>query len=504
VGTKYWEFNEAGLGGNGQVLFGGHVGSQFNTEDTLWLYSNGTVTRIAKANTPAPGFPAGNLADLHFNASSGPYLSENGIITFRGVLTVTGAGGVTTENKWGIWTGTTSTLAPVIRTAIAIPNGGGTYPTLTELTANPDGDIAFQGVYSLENSSVVTRDSAGTVRVVARTNATAPGAGTRTFEADQASGGLKPFSSLALTGDGQVVFGARLNDGTHGIWTSTAAGLALVGLGSTQAPGTPTGAVFGKTTLGPGTSRQYYLSPSGNFGFIATLSQGTGGVVAGNQYGMWGRVGGTLTLLARQGDLVPGMDGVFFSRSTGTPFDTPTINDAGTVVFTGALQGTGITAANDTAIWTGQVGNYSYVVREGNTAPGAAGWMFTDFDDERPIINAQGSFVFDATLQSTTSSQTRDSLWAYDPTQGLILIGMQGDVMTVEPGVDLTVSSLGGSFDSALSPQRAIDDTGRILYRVTFTDGSQMLATAQVPEPSALALLGVCAMQAAIARKRRA
>jgi hypothetical protein len=98
------------------------------------------------------------------------------------------------------------------------------------------------------------------------------------------------------------------------------------------------------------------------------------GVDSSNSLGIWSDASGTLELVARRGDEVPGLgSGVTFAN-----LGNAWISDSGHVGFDAHIQGTGVTVANDRGLWTDREGSLAQVVREGSPTPGMPGVVFAD------------------------------------------------------------------------------------------------------------------------------
>lgn len=73
------------------------------------------------------------------------------------------------------------------------------------------------------------------------------------------------------------------------------------------------------------------------------------------------------------------------------------MNSAGSLAFQSEPDGTGVTSANDTALWTGLPGAIQLIAREGDTAPGTGGAAFGHISAS-PRIADDGAVVFTTPL----------------------------------------------------------------------------------------------------------
>ncbi len=109
--------------------------------------------------------------------------------------------------------------------------------------------------------------------------------------------------------------------------------------------------------------------------------------------------------IARQGMTVaPGFDGGIFS----TVNQGHATNDAGEIVFNGLVAGGDATTTSDFGMFANLAGSLKLVVREGTTAPGAAGTapVFSTYYDKR--INNAGQVGFATGLTGTGINATND------------------------------------------------------------------------------------------------
>ncbi len=303
---------------------------------------------------------------------------------------------------------------------------------------------------------------------------------------------------------GQVAFEGSARDaaftfGERGIWANAPGGsLELVAHGGTPgtpAPGTDPGVNFRNFLEGP------LFNRVGEVAFHAAI-QGPG-VDPTNNKGIWTGAPGSLDLLARQGDPVPGTvpevflgfftsplrpvfnrvgeaafsggifgpdvdstnnGGVFLAGSVGPElvarkggpapgtdagvvfdifgFGTPTLNGAGKVAFNGFLAGPGVLfGINNRGIWAGAVGNLQLVVRGGDPAPGTnPGIAFSAVGS--PVLNDAGEVAFGGNVTGPTVDSTNDQgIWA-GAVGNLQLVVREGDPA---PGTDPGVVFVGGA-----------------------------------------------------------
>ncbi len=520
VGVHFDQFFGYEINNTGQVVFGGDLKSHLLSPLGIWAKIGDTIIPIAKEERQAPGMPMGvNFASLQLQADSGPFIDDLNQISFGGVLT-TGFG-VTESDRRGIWFGTASSLLPLYRSGTHAPGtpSEALFSGFSALAMNSAGSVAFVadlqvgagGVDDANDRGIWLDDSSAGLGLIAREGSRPAGmSGRRFFESSQS---LQPFSSIRISDDGKVAFLGKLSDEANGLWVGNSIGLDLVALGGEQAPDVPAGAIFVKDAILGNEQRKFGISPIGNLGFSSRLMEGSGGVTSDNWHGLWARISDDVLLVAREGSQAPGLaKRVVYSYSGSNPFDTASINDSGDLVFKAHVAGPGVTFSNDSAIWTGTLGNLLPVAQEGSYATGApANFVFPDFSTTRPRINSLGQFAFAAAAEEVDTGVTRDGLWFYDPSAGLRLVAREGGQIEVAPGDLRTISTVGGSFDDAWAGQRNLSDSGELLFSARFTDGSQGLFTFTAPmtepmtETSSTTLLLVCALVplAALRRSRQ-
>ncbi len=307
TGVHFASVADARLNSAGHVAFQAVLtGSGVNSsnERGVWTNAGGALAAVSReGNTAALGPGVG--AGISFSNYGGVVLNGAGEVAFRGTLTGTG---VSSSNDTGIWTNVGGTLAVLAREGSEGPGPGlGAGVNFNTFFFNPAinsaGMVAFRG--SLigtgvdgSNNSGIWLHSGGSLAVVARTGADGPGP-------DLGAGvNFSGFSDPVLNAAGNVAFVGSLTgtgvDATNsgGVWTITGGVLAAVARSGNDGPGPGLGAGVNFTSF---SFRDLVMNAAGEVAFLAGIT-GTG-VNDTNDLGLWTNVGGTLTLVVREGDL---------------------------------------------------------------------------------------------------------------------------------------------------------------------------------------------------------
>lgn len=522
AGVEFGSFAFPVINTAGEVAFFGFLtgsGVDFSNSQGIWTNAGGTLAVVAREGSDGPGPNVGAGIEFHRRqpstqviAFSPPVLNDAGEVAFLGV---TGTE-IDISNEFGIWTNVGGTLAAVAREGNDGPGpnlGAGVEFAFNGLknppVFNDAGEVAFLGILTgtgvdSTNSQGIWTNAGGTLAVVARSGSDGPGpnvgVGVEFSLLDQ------PFINAA----GEIAFLGRVTgagvDATNntGIWTNAGGTLSVAARTGTDGPGPNVGAGVQFSAM-----RDPAINDAGEVAFLGFLT-GTG-VDNTNRTGIWTNAGGALAVVARSGSDGPGPNlgaGVEFSGFLSLlSFEPQAFNAAGEVAFRALLNGTGVDSTNNQGIWTNVGGTLSAVARTGSDGPGPGldpGVHFAFFD--APILNATGEVAFLGGLTGTGVDSTNDQgLWT-NAGGSLEVIVREGDLFDVDPtdGVDLrTILSIGffsGSFDDdAEDDSRQLygfSDSGRLAFRLGFTDGSSGVFTALIPEPASAALivLGVAGM----------
>ena len=131
--------------------------------------------------------------------------------------------------------------------------------------------------------------------------------------------------------------------------------------------GLPTRVLHRTGDSAPGTTAAFAtfqdpLLTGGHLSFQATLQSGTGTprTTTATNTGLWTTLGGSLSLVAREGDPAPSAGGALFSTF-------PALAAApDSLVFTATLRGTGVRTANNTGLWRHRPGLTELLLRKGD------------------------------------------------------------------------------------------------------------------------------------------
>ncbi len=222
------------------------------------------------------------------------------------------------------------------------------------------------------------------------------------------------------------------------------------------AAGQPVSSVPGAsyTSVGDG---GFSLSDGGHVGFYATFAGPSITPESGFAYLRW--LNGDVDVVARATQQAPGLaPGVTFA---GFGFG-PGISATGSVEFTASVFGPGIDADNNWGVWTGQPGQLTPALREGDTTGGldsgveAAGFGFA-------TINDQDVLAIEGYVRGAGIDSFNDQVVWLGPAGSLEAVFREGDQA---PGLpDGVVFAFDAAYtDSFLTfPERALNDEGDLL-----------------------------------------
>lgn len=372
----------------GQTAFGASAGSR-----GIWSEGTGSLTLVARGGDQAPGAPSG----VNFGGGfSRPLINNAGQTAFTADLS---GSGIDATNNQGIWSEGSGSLALVAREGDHAPGtpSGVNFRFQAGVPLRPvlndAGQTAFPAFLTGEgvdatNGEGVWSEGSGTLAPVARSGSPAPGTTSgvnfRNFNFGVAE------QRLALNSAGQTAFEATLSGtdvnsfNNNGIWSEGSGTLALVAREGDHAPGTPSGVIFrDSSNSSTGTLRAFEqprINDAGQTAFLANIADSAGARIGS---GIWLADDGNLTLVARTGDLAPGMpDGVNFG---GVPTYDFQLNNAGQIAFAASFTG-------GNGIWaTDRSGDLQLVARTGDQLEVVPGDFRTIAQFNFPLFGSTGN-----------------------------------------------------------------------------------------------------------------
>ena len=371
--------------------------------------ANWFIHPIALSGQQAPGAPTGATYD---SASfSSPTLNEGGDVVFRG--RASGSDVVTTN---GFWQTTSQTLGLVTRDGVTAPGTAVNFVSFGNSVINTYGDIAFNAnvnAIGTQNQGI-WKNTGGVWSLVAREGDQAAGTQDGVVFGNRL-GFSNSISSPLINDQENVAFSSFLSvpndlllNNDRGIWADISGALQLVARSGDPAPGTVAGVKF---LMPVGTSVGLGLNNVGDVVFTSRLI-GPGILQPHNTGGIWKTSGGTVELVAKEGDSAPGLDsGVAFGYSFDSAFGNPVINYAGDIAFRSYLLGSGVSPTNDDSVWRQTDGTLNLIAREGDAAPGiGADVQFGGLSD--PTLNGNGDMLFRSSITGTGIDTLNDfALW---------------------------------------------------------------------------------------------
>jgi len=300
------------IDGDGNLAFAAGVevpsGGGTVTQLGLWKQTGGPVELLALQDDPAPGTPQ------TFAAFPSIYFGENpslvhGRYAFRASLNINGS-----QPTFGMWSNRFGPLALVLLewdTLPGLPPSGSVMQPQGELVAN--GRIVLNTLYSDDDD------------------------------------------------------GGYIDAEQEGFWRDDGSSVALVIRDDAQAPGCPSGVVFGEGNIfAQGSFDHWDVNSAGRIAFNGYL-KGPGVALLSDE-GLWYEDGAGLTLLAREGNPAPGAgNGAVFEsgaglHSFGSAYNVPVaINDNGSVLFGAGLRGPNFDYGE--SLWVRRNGRLELVIK---------------------------------------------------------------------------------------------------------------------------------------------
>jgi hypothetical protein len=474
-----------------------------------------TLDTVIKTTDPVPGLTNGEVwlgTGLSFSLSG---IDNSGKVAFLGTLlgnnTTAGPGTppVTGSNAKGLWYGATGSLSLFARDGTAGPmlpglgsgykinNLAGTGSGMTFGPAITGNGTMFQATQLGGASATSTNNSAmwsgqyNSMQLVAQRGTTnvMPNV---TLNADVTS--LTAVGKV--NGSGQTLVRASSLAGTgvvSGVWTdqtnlTTDSGYFVAG---------PSGftKVAQEGDAAPGTSAHFgeaftpfvgSVNANGDVMFKGGLRIGyTGDETITNNFnnsGVWSNAGGSLKLVARENDNVPGLGGVKYATSSSFYNSTPqdfNYNASGARLIYAArfLAGTGgvTSGLNDEALMTyTAAAGASVLYRDGDAAPsafgdGSATIKSLNATNAQFRLNNNDRIAFAAQMTGgSTSTANDEAIFTGSIGGALTLIAREGSPVPNLPGIFFGGGINGGS-------GLVLNNLDHVAFSNTLSDGSQAI-----------------------------
>ncbi len=434
-------FNAAGIDANGNVAFRARIlvsGPVTAANDNglwyggPWNGGTGTLAMKAREGSPCPGIaPDAMISQFTVNNVG---MSPAGHM-WTGIQLVVG-GPVVSANDRLILTGQTGTLAPYLRegfpAAPSLPGVnvfGAPDSTTQDKRVNASGEsvafieLAGAGIVAGQNNAAIVAGAPGAQQLVMQS-----GSGNAAFPAGVV---VNSFGNLFLNDAGNVLTWFEYRNGIAGV-TFNNDGTAATWIGGTigviaregdAAHGIPGVTYAPQSGLGASTPFLFPLQPWNNQDhaiFIAILA---GAVTTANDMALYAWTGGTPILVHREGDAAPD-----FPLSTLGAFNQNAmrLNNQDQIAWTGALVGGPVTPLDDKVLYLTSIGGATTaLLREGSPVPGLAGVNFGE-----PVnigINSAGWIVFETVMTGNVSTSDDRALFVRSPAGEYSLLVREGD-----------------------------------------------------------------------------
>ena len=321
----------SGLGFFAGALRGPGVDDQFSTNvNGLWRETTGATELVVRAADPAPGLPSGHT----IRVIGVPFVSSSGHFSFNGIYAKPGdSPGSLYRNQEAYWSDRSDVLealavggqpAPGVEPGVVFGEGHWTaidgafrsWDTNSQLKLAFNGNLSGPGIGAF-NDEGIWIEQAGVLTLLVREGDPSPQVGPGVYFG--INNGIDTFGEviqIEMNALGAIIFGARHRGGnipfTRALWTTRSGALELVAYGTipvtNSAPGSPA------PGMGPGaTFSAIPFAELNDANEIAFSGFVTIDMDFNNQpQGVWWDRPGSLTLVAKEDDPVPGLPGLEF------------------------------------------------------------------------------------------------------------------------------------------------------------------------------------------------
>jgi hypothetical protein len=268
-----------------------------------------------------------------------------------------------------------------------------------------------------------------------------------------------PFPGIDAEGN-QSLFAILSGSENTGVWSEAGGALSLLARTGQPAPGTEASFAGFPVIEVPAAP----LIRAGRSAFAATLV-GPGVINTFNSDGIWSDRSGTLQLVVRAADPVPGLPEARFAEAHLAAF-----NAQGRTLIASRLGGAGVTASNDESLWSDRSGAFTPVAREGQPAPGTEPGVVFGFGQigagpsvfTGAVMNDASLIAFDATLAGPNIDSFNDEALYLSSAQGMQLLVREGEDA---PGAGHNIT-FGGNSVQLFVQIHSLTTAGQIAFSV--------------------------------------
>lgn len=435
-------------------------GAGITTENdaTLWRHTDaGGAVMFARSGRPAAGFDFLTTYAGFYNA----LLDDDGGV----LLTAEIAGpSIDTLNGSALWSGDPLAFGLHAQQGDQVPGlpASVTYPRFDTSTAySAGGHMATLFTYS----SPGIPESFERVLLFGTPDNLAPYA---TTDGQVAPGGvvLDQLQRFQVNRHGQLAIQGNLAGGANAIFTDASGVFRAVVIAGQQAPGMAAGVTIEQLN-------GMTLHDGGRIGFLAEFDGP--GINSGNIRAYWlADPDGQLTLLAREGDLLPYRNGTASMRVL-QEFYT---NNDGTVAIAARIDLPPVDQDRNTGVWYGSPGEMELVIQRRDPIPSVTGFEFGEMFN--PVVNDRDLLVFSAHLiREGNSTGNVDAVFAFRDGV-LIPLVIAGDVVDVSaPGEASDLRTVSTVLSSSAGPDtgfgHSLNDQDQLALTLSFSNGTNAL-----------------------------
>ena len=366
---------------NGATLITGNLNGTGVTTTTspFWMWRDSTGTNNYIIYRGGDAYPAGTGVVMSVSAGSPQYVNNDGNALVSASLTGTGvvtAAGVTQNNSAVMWMGPSGKTV-VIRKGDAAPgftDGTVFQPDTFGLACNGDGVVlsgklaAASGITTSNDTVYLTNAWGNGLEIFARKGSPIPGYPTLNFQSlVTATTAPITLAQHPLMNDGSIVFrsslggsGATVGINDSATFSAKNGVFTMLLRKGDSVPGI-SGVVFSST------GANSVMNNNGMYAYEGILMNADGTSITdptiGSSFLAVRKANGTVVLIARSLDAIPGIAGATYAGISGS--SSVCISDSGVVVFANAFN---LGAANNTAIFAwDEVTGLRVIAKSGDT-----------------------------------------------------------------------------------------------------------------------------------------